>query len=73
MKGKMLNLTGRFPKQDTKCINYKRKKSINWTLKFKNFYSSNDTIKRVKRASRKYLQCIYPTKDSYREDLKNSY
>lgn len=73
MKGKMLNLTGRFPKQDTRCINYKRKNSINWTLKFKNFYSSNDTIKREKSKSRKYLQYIYPTKDSHREDLKSPY
>lgn len=50
------NLTGRFPKWDTKYINHKRKKLINWTIiKFKNFYSSKDIIKRVKSEQKIFL------------------
>lgn len=55
-KRQTFNLTGRFPKWDTKYINHKRKKLINWTIiKFKNFYSSKDIIKRVKSEQKIFL------------------
>ena len=55
MKGKTLNLTGRFPKHDTKCINHKKKFDQLDSIRFKNFYSSKGTIKRVKSEQKIFL------------------